>query len=218
MQYYKNQQIQVDFLKKVLDINPSSRILDIGSGSGYHIQQLQQVTPAVFGVDIKKPDCKVDNFIQGSVFSIDLPMDLDGVYLLAPFFGKDWDRYDELFAKLSVSVKSGGKIVLDVFNFNYYPIGGGFKDFRVLKKKIILSDFVRESQAMVCNRLIKFDDWSEIKNSIKWKVFSMTELDALLLKYGFKSLQSFYDYNVHDVVNDSQVLTKQKRSMLLAKL
>lgn len=51
MAYYKNQHQQVQFLKDLVNINPNTRILDLGYGQGTHLAALQEVSNFVYGFD-----------------------------------------------------------------------------------------------------------------------------------------------------------------------
>jgi SAM-dependent methyltransferase len=113
MKYYPQTQKQITFLKEILQINSASRILDIGCEDGKHLIELQKISPTIFGVDIK-PDVILPNVITGSIFDVELPTELDGAYLMSPYFGNRWDDYKILLEKLNPSMKEGGKIAIDL--------------------------------------------------------------------------------------------------------
>jgi SAM-dependent methyltransferase len=161
MKFHSNPTKQTTFLKEIFQLNSSSRILDVGCHVGFHLQQLQTISNTVYGIDIEKPKTELKNFILGDVFTTDLPTDLDGAYLLAPYFGENWNKYEELLGKLNKSLVTGGKVVVDLFSFNDYLEGQKFQDYTLLPEKVILNDFTRESDNMYCKRTFLFKDWTQ---------------------------------------------------------
>jgi hypothetical protein len=191
--------------------------LDVGCEDGKHVAELQKISPYIYGIDTN-PETELPNVIKGSVFEVELPVDLDGTYLLSPFFGDEWNNYEILLRKLNLSLNIGGIVVIDLFNFNSYPVGGGYKDFKVLGEKIILSDYVRNDDNMKCSRTIVFKDWSQKQISLRWKVFSQPELEAICTKTGFKIKGLYLDFDINESCTFEIPKNKKRRVVVLQKL
>lgn len=66
MKFHSNPTKQISFLKEIFQLNSSSRILDVGCHTGFHLQELQTISDTV---DIEKPKNELKNFILGDVFT-----------------------------------------------------------------------------------------------------------------------------------------------------
>lgn len=218
MQFYLNPAKQINFLKEIFQLNSTSRILDVGCHVGFHLNELQTITETVYGIDIEKPKNELRNFILGDIFTTNIPLNLDGVYLLAPFFGEKWNQYDELLIKLYKSLVSGGKIVIDLFAFNDYLEGEKFQNYTLLPEKVILNDFIREDNNMHCKRTFLFKDWTQRTINLHWKVFNQNELEKLAKSTGFKIQNIYTDFDVNLITNLVHKNQKTRRVVVLEKI
>lgn len=218
MKFHPNPIKQVTFLKEIFKLNISSRILDVGCHVGFHLQELQTVSNTVYGVDIENPKNELKNFILGDVFTTDLPKNLDGAYLLAPYFGENWNQYQELLTRLNKSLVTGGKVVIDLFAFNDYNEGQKFQDHTLLPEKVILNDFIRESDNMHCKRTFLFKDWTQRTIDLHWKVFNQNGLENLAKNTGYKIQNIYTDFDVNLITNLDPKPQKTRRVIVLEKL
>ena len=218
MQYYNDTNKQINFLTNVIKIDKYSRILDIGCGSGSHVKELQKISPFVYGIDLVKPQEDLPNFILGDIFSTDLPNNLDLIYLFAPFFGDKWNSNEELLAKLSKKIKKNSKIVLDLYFFNDFEIGKGYKEFNKRPEKIILSEYTREENVMYCQRTFKFQDWTERVIELRWKVFLKDEFEKIANENGFAVVDLYFDFDISIKGSWELQNTKHRRIVVLQKI
>jgi SAM-dependent methyltransferase len=218
MKFHSNPYKQITFLKQIFQLSSSSRILDIGCHIGFHLQELQTISNTIYGIDIEKPKQELKNFILGDVFTTDLPSNLDGVYLLAPYFGDQWNKYQELLEKLNDNLVAGGKVVIDLFGFNDYLEGQKFQNYTLLPEKVILNNFIREIDNMHCKRTFLFKDWTQRSIELHWKVFNQNELENLAQNTGYKIQNIYIDFDVKLVTNLDPKLQKMRRVVVLEKL
>ena len=218
MNYYPNITKQNEFLTQILELNPYSRILDIGSEDGKHLLELQKTSPTIYGIDVAQPNKEYPNFILGSAFTSELPTDLDGVYIMSPFFGDKWNDYDELFSTLSKNIVKDGKLIFDLFNYNAFQKGGGFKNYIVKEDRVVLSNFVKFEDRMQCERTIVFKDWSQKSFLLNWKVISKIQLMKLSEKYGFALQNVYQDFDVDQVVDLDKVNNKKRNIAVFVKI
>jgi hypothetical protein len=218
MKFHSNPTKQITFLKEIFQLNSSSRILDVGCHVGFHLQQLQTISNTVYGIDIENPKTELKNFILGDVFTTVLPENLDGVYLLAPYFGENWNKYEELLGKLNKSLVTGGKVVVDLFSFNDYLEGQKFQDYTLLPEKVILNDFIRESDNMYCKRTFLFKDWTQRTIDLHWKVFDQNELENRAKNTGYKIQNIYTDFDINVITNLDPKSQKMRRVVVLEKI
>jgi Methyltransferase domain len=218
MKFYSNPTKQITFLKEIFQLNPSSRILDVGCHVGFHLQELQTISDTIYGIDIEKPKTDLKNFILGDVFTTELLSNLNGVYLLAPYLGENWNKYEELLSKLNNNLVAGGKVVIDLFGFNNYLEGQKFQDYTLLPEKVILNDFIRESDNMHCKRTFLFKDWTQRTIDLHWKVFNQEELENLAKNTGYKIQNIYIDFDVNLITNLDPKPQKMRRVVVLEKL
>jgi SAM-dependent methyltransferase len=190
--YHNQPQQQIDFLIKALDIKSTSRGLDIGCDYGYHTQELQKISPTIYGLDITEPKVLFPNFIQADLFKDSITVDkLDFVFCLTPYFGKDWWNIETLFEKINKSLVDNGLFVLDLINFNSYKVGFEYEDnFERFNKKIH-TDYKREKDRLVGNRVFTLENGDVINKNIIWRVFTETELKDIAQKFGFAIKQTY---------------------------
>lgn len=221
MTFYQNPELQIKFLKSVLNINSESKILDVGCYEGWHLNELQKISPKIYGIDINKPKTELKNFILGDVFTTkleqELPEKLDGVYLLAPFFGENWNEYENLFNKLNSTLKVGGKIVLDLYFFNDLNVGHKYQQYKMLPEKVILEDNERQEDCMFCKRTFLFKDWTREAIELRWKSFTQKQLEDLAVKTGFNLGNIYYEFDVNKIGNLEPSDKKRRRVAMFEK-
>lgn len=218
MNFFYNPDKQVQYLKAVLNIQTYDIVLDVGCEDGYHLKKIQQIAPDSVGIDVVAPLNELANFELVSIFDYSPSIEFDNAYLLAPFFYDDWNKYDTLFKKLHNLIKLEGRVVLDLYNFNGYRIGKGFQQYKKFPKKIILSEFVKEQDRMVCHRTIKLSDWSEINKELKWKVFSHEELIVVLEENNFRLIDIHADFDENISLDRiDEIDNKLRRSIVIEK-
>lgn len=218
MQFYYNIDNQIVFLKEIFNLNSSSKVLDVGCYNGEHVKRLQETSENIYGIDITKPKEEFKNFIQGDIFSSKIPDNLDGVYILSPFFGENWNNYTQLFSILNPSLKNGAKIILDLYFLNDLEINYTYQDFKLLPEKVILNNYIRKEDHLICNRTFLFKDWTNRSLELKWKIFLQSELDILANENGFKIQNLYYDFDVSKTGSLEAQDRKKKRVVVFEKI
>jgi SAM-dependent methyltransferase len=223
MAFYKNEEQQVSFLKNLVDINQDTRILDLGYGQGNHLTKLQELSNYVFGYDkeineVKSP--QLPNTKKIDIFKDDWEhKNLDLIYCFAPEFGRDWDNFESLVAKISTSLKSKGKFVLDLFDWNSILVGVSFQEWKLFKPKktVMVSRYTREEKAMVCKRKVILPEFEIKEFETNWRVFDREELMKIMNQAGFKVAHECYSFDLNKVGSWQPQLKRQRLVIVFEK-
>lgn len=105
-----------------------------------------------------------------------------------------------------------------MFSFNDYLEGQKFQDYTLLPEKVILNDFIRESDNMHCKRTFLFKDWTQRTIDLHWKVFNQNELENLAKNTGYKIQNIYVDFDVNSVTNLDPKPQKMRRVVVLEKI
>jgi SAM-dependent methyltransferase len=196
--FYHSPADQVEFLKRVLNIKPDSKGLDIGCGAGAQLELLQKYCPETHGIDIIEYTPGLINFLQKDIFKDDLyfNQELDFAYSLAPFYGNDWNNLEILFANLRKYLKPSGLFLLDLFDFNSKTVGLKFQTYEVYPKRILLTTYHRQEKSYTGKRIIKFSDWTEKHQDLYWRVFDRAELIQIAQSQGFEIAAEYGSFDL----------------------
>ena len=209
--YYSNTEQQINFLKKVLDIEQSSKILDLGCDKGVHLIPLQEISKSVFGVDIKENKNNLTNyfkvnFLQDDITSINHNLkNFDSAYILSPCFEEDWNDITYFLQNVSKILKDKGILIIDLFEFNLLKDGDTKVSFKEEKEKMTYSSLVKSKNSM--NLLFTSIDLKNPKNKTQtkgyWKIFSYQEISTILLRNNFviENIYTSFDDTEGDIFN-----------------
>jgi SAM-dependent methyltransferase len=227
MPFYKNQQQQVDFLKQIVNINKDTRILDLGYGQGFHLTKLQELSNFVYGYDKEINEARspsLPNTKKLDFFQEDWDLDnLDLVYCLAPFFGEDWANFDLLASKVTGSLKTGGKFVLDLFDWNSMEVGTVYKDWSFPKDNLIsVNRYKREEKSGLCFRKVLTPENNTFKTirdvKLYWRVFERSELINIASRAGLKLTHECFNFDINQKGLWQPQLTKKRLVVVFEKI
>ena len=184
----------------------------MGHFRGNQLEIIQQKTKFAYGYD-KQGICTLPNATNNfDIFTDQWTLDnLDCVYCFAPEFGGDWCRFDILVTKINTSLRSGGIFILDHFNFNSFPIGKNWKDYKMADSFVSLSHYTRNQTDMTCKRVNILKDWTKEDMSIVWRVFSQPEILEIMTHAGFELLNFYIDFDINQPISDWGQIPSGKR-------
>jgi SAM-dependent methyltransferase len=212
MQFYNQEDKQVQFIIETGNITKNSNVLDIGYGRGYHMNKIKELTSCnIYGVDSEQKEELENNKYSFDVFDTwqNLPQ-FDLIYALSPYFGQNWWNMEKLIENVTSHLLNNGYFVLDHFDFNCFMIGRKFQNFKLLQDKVILSEYTRKEGKMDCQRITINKKFEKEVKELTWRVFeTKEELENIFNQYNL-SLKGFA-YNYEPNLNDKISLPKITR-------
>jgi SAM-dependent methyltransferase len=180
---------EVEFLERSLPLPAFRRVLDVCCGQGRHSRALASAGYRVTGID-RDPDALAvaarrapeAEFLQLDLRDLGtLPADFDAAISLWQSFGffDDAGNEDALQATAE-RLRSGGRVVLDVFNRRFFESNPDQRTFG--------SD-VHETRHLEDGRLtvrLEFDDGHA--DEFSWRVYAPDELTAIAARVGLRPL------------------------------
>jgi SAM-dependent methyltransferase len=194
---------------RLLGMPEGGALMDSCCGVGRHTVEFARMGFQVTGVDRTEgyleaaqetadAEGVVIEFIQGDIREFVRPEYFDGIANLFTSFGY-FESIDEDVRTLQnyyESLKIGGKVIIDVIgkellarNFQpseWYEYDGGY----VIAEYGIIEDWSR-----LLNRWIYYRDGSRFEYTFSHRVYSAAELEGLLRRTGFGSIQIFGDFD-----------------------
>ncbi len=215
--YYKNSQQQIQFLIDTLSITSQSKGVDLGCQSGEHLQKLQNISPTIYGIDLKKFS-NLKNFYQLDFFREDIPLsNLDFAYCLSPYFDTDWWKIEDFLENVHSCLKMNGHFILDLFHYHTMKVGDKRQTHRLTKSEVTVSTFTREPDRVSLQRtIIRFDGQQKHITGV-WRVFTQDELVTLLDQQGFMILHQYGDFDKNMPLDWNTPISETKRLVIHAK-
>lgn len=199
----------VDFINN--EINPQSRILDLGCGPGLYTELLSQKGHYVTGVDFNRkaieyarlhnqsdPAMKPINYIEADYIK-DFPYgEYDLIILIYCDMGTHSDNERNILLKNCYnSLKSGGKLIFDVFdeslildkreekNWEYSPTGGFWSD----QPYLLLSETFHYPEGSAFAYQYNLLKGNEENNFIVWdRYYTEQEITGILSEMNFNEI------------------------------
>jgi hypothetical protein len=193
--YFVENDKQVKFLTKILGVNPESAGLDLGCDTGTHLIKLQNISPFIYGAD-RINQIKLKNFLHLNFFEDEILLeDLDFVYCLNPYFGRDWWSMEKLMKNLALCLKRGGLFCLDLYDFNTVEVGKDWIIYRDLDDRNIETTFTRLEDRVEAKRVVTYNTLEVNHIDMLWRVFKKTEIVKLAFDYGFRLKTDYADFD-----------------------
>ena len=184
----ENTVAEVDFLTALLPLDRYPRILDVCCGPARHGRRLSERGYRVTGVDrdaaaIERAR-RIDSLGQyhcADVRSLpEFDESFDGVICMWASFGGFSDEENEQFlARLAGLLRSGGRLVLDVYN------GDFFRDAEPVRERNVDGAGVIERKRLKDGRLyvtLEYEDGAS--DSFQWRIYTVQELVVLMSRSG----------------------------------
>lgn len=188
--YFHDTSAQVQFLIEQLQITQTQAGLDIGFGSGVHLQGLREKGIYVEGVDIE--ESKIPNTLKGDVFELELEADrYDFAYCLSPYFGEKWWEIERFFAQVYKLLKNNGKFVLDLNNFRSIPEHTTIFRWNKQPEQVMVNHIQRLPDRFTGTRLLIKPNLEVEEIPLLWRIFTEEEITNLAKKYNFRISKVF---------------------------
>lgn len=216
---YGEEQQKAEFLEQALSLSYGDKVLDIGSGNGKLASILEFEGYNMFAIDRRSPEYELHNYVNLDFFTERIPFkDLDAAYILYPFLGDHWWKFDSFLQNIGQTLKQGGKFCVDLFYFNSVPKGYS-REYIVDKGEYILTTFEsRKSGAFVTHKTKKYPDGYVFEYDNLWRVFEQEELNELVSDNGFKMLHTFVDFSDNTIHNWDSLKERQRICVVIEKI
>ena len=190
---------EIDFVCTCAPLPGFRKILDVCCGMGRHARALCSRGYAVTGVDrdaaaIAKARELADgpSYIQADVR--DFPPDL-GAYDVAIVMSQSFGYFNEktnrdLLRRLAAGLREGGRVVLDLWNPDFFASHQGERDFESA------DGIVRERKHVEHDRLFVHLDYPDgDSDDFEWQLFAPAEMISLADAIGLDVIVSCTDFN-----------------------
>ena len=214
-------QIEVDFIRRELDLKDPKKILDIACGYGRHANRLALYGHEVVGVDLSEKFLKMAkedaeklnvkvNYILGDIREINFDEEFDAVISMFTSFGyyEDEDNL-KILKNVAKSLKRGGKFLLDLSNRDF--ILRNFLPYVVIEKDgnyMIDFNIVDITEGRIYNKRVVIRDGIKKEKPFFIRLYTPTEIKLLLEFVGLKVLKFYGGY-------DSSPLSIYSRRMIV---
>lgn len=179
---------EVAFIRNLCPLATYPRIADVCCGMGRHAKALAASGYAVTGVErdaqaVEKARAAEGgpNYIQIDVRDYRPKTDsFDAAVVMSQSFGFfDAATNRGVFCSLATGLRSGGRIILDLWNPEFFLIHQGHRRFKMD------GGFVQENKRVVGDRLlVELEYPTGFIENFEWQIFSVPNLEALGLSAG----------------------------------
>ena len=174
---------EVEFISSVAPLPDYKRVLDLGCGFGRHSRALSERGYAVTAIDRDAAAIEKARDLGGTATFIHAEMlefqskpgAFDLVIVMSQSFGYfDAETNRELLGRLGVAVRNGGRVILDLWNPEFFIAHQGVRDFD------LPSGSVREQKHIDSGRLFVHLDYPfGGADDFEWQLFTPSEMRSL---------------------------------------
>lgn len=200
---------QIDGVERFLCLEPRSRVLDLGCGSGRRTLELARRGHRVLGIDpservlaVARQSARAErlnvHFLKADPRQISYKNDFDAVLALSSSFGRlPQERDDErALASILRSLKPGAKLLLDLINKEWlmrHFEPNSWEQPREGHGEVVLEQvsFNFETGRLDNHRTVVSKDGTRTPAPISLRVYTLTEIKALLARVGLSYARSW---------------------------
>lgn len=190
---------EVIFISRCAPLPDFRKVVDVCCGMGRHARALSKLGYSVTGIDrnavaISKAR-ELDggpNFVHADIRNYNLEPDaFDVAIVMSQSFGYfDPATNRDLLGRLTTSVRKGGRIILDLWNPEFFAAHQGERELQTS------AGAVRESKRMESDRLfVQLDYPGGNQDQFEWQLFSPAQMSALAQSIGLSVLFSCTDFD-----------------------
>lgn len=173
--------VDADFLRRALPLSEFRRVLDVPCGAGRLMRALRELGYDVTGVDA---DPAVAPDVVADLRDLDgLATDFDAVINMWASFGYfDAEENARVLASFSRRLRPGGRLVLDVFNREFFRSAQGERELRpgIVERSIVVGNRRR------CE--IEYGDGTH--DRFEWQLYGAAELEHLAHSHGLVAVET----------------------------
>ena len=198
---------EVDQLLALAKTEPGARVLDLCCGPGRHSLELARRGYLVTGVDrtvayVEQARGKAEadglsaEFVQEDMRRFCRPGEFDAALNLFTAFGyfEDQDEDRLVLANLHRSLKPGGTLVMDLMGKERLARIFRERDWHEVDGALMLTERrICQNWSWIENRWILITDEGRKEFTVSHRLYSASELDALLVECGFSSVSIYGD-------------------------
>jgi len=190
---------EVEFICAVAPLPEFRRVLDVCCGMGRHARELAQRGYSVTGLDRDDRAIGKARELDGGPHYIQADVrdyrPVKSAYDLAIIMSQSFGYFDsstngDLLGRLAGSIRNGGRIILDLWNREFFEAHQGERDLEMQ------SGVVRENKKVRDGRLfvhLRYPDGAE--EDFEWQLFTGTEMQALAESAGLTVIVVCTDFN-----------------------
>ncbi|ACK41600.1 MULTISPECIES: class I SAM-dependent methyltransferase [Dictyoglomus] len=214
-------QIEVDFIRRELDLKDPKKILDMACGYGRHANRLALYGHEVVGVDISEKFLEMAmkeaeklnvnvRYVLKDIREIDFEEEFDVVISMFTSFGyyEDEDNL-KILKNVAKALKRGGKFLLDLSNRDF--ILRNFLPYVVIEREgnyMIDFNIVDITEGRIYNKRVVIRDGVKKEKPFFIRLYAPTEIKFILESLGLKVIKFFGGY-------DSSPLSIYSRRMII---
>ncbi|WP_273333830.1 class I SAM-dependent methyltransferase [Dictyoglomus turgidum] len=214
-------QIEVDFIRRELNLKDPKKILDMACGYGRHANRLALYGHEVVGVDISEKFLKMAieeaeklnvnvRYVLKDIREIDFEEEFDVVISMFTSFGyyEDEDNL-KILKNVAKALKRGGKFLLDLSNRDF--ILRNFLPYVVIEREgnyMIDFNIVDITEGRIYNKRVVIRDGVKKEKPFFIRLYAPTEIKFILESLGLKVIKFFGGY-------DSSPLSIYSRRMII---
>jgi SAM-dependent methyltransferase len=210
---------EVDFLRDVLQLPQSAKILDLFCGAGRHSLEFARRGYVVTGVEYNPDYLKLanslaternvaPNFIQGDVRHVDYGAGYDAVIIMFHSFGYFSDEEDTLvLTKIYDALKASGRFLIEILNRDWI-----IKNFAEIQEREIEGIRILEKRAFDVltsrnNFVIERHEGSKVvTRKGSWRLYSAHEIKNILENIGFKFVAAYGSLEKGELTIDTRLM------------
>ena len=196
-------QAQIDGVEKLLNLEPRSRVLDIGCGSGGRTLELARRVQRVLGIDsleaslwqarqAAREDRLSVHFVKSDIRQLAYRDEFDAVVNFGTAFGRFTSDRDDLRMLESVrkSLKSEGKFLIDLLNkewlMRHFEPNFGEQGRQEKRGSVVLEQITYNLEAgrLENRRTFIGKDGSRVVTFVSLRVYTLTEIKSLIERAG----------------------------------
>ena len=169
----------VAFLRRVLPLPGFRRVLDVPCGEGRHVRALTKLGYDVLGAD---NDPEVGPQVVCDLRELDLLPTFDAVINMWASFGYfEAEENERVLASFARRLRPGGRLVLDLFNREFFEGRGGERELR--------PGVVERSWLENGRRRCEIDYGDGQVDAFAWQLYSADELEELAARCSLRRLE-----------------------------
>lgn len=170
----------LELLLRVLPAPRYRRVLDVPCGAGRHVRALSELGYDVLGVD---NDPAVSPQVLCDLRELDrLPADFDAVLNMWASFGYfEAEENERVLASIARRLRPGGRLVLDLFNREFFEGRDGERELR--------PGIVERSWLDGVRRRCEIDFGDGQVDVFDWQLYTAAELEALAARFTFRAVE-----------------------------